>query len=85
MMHYIIRCITFRSETIASSLKKYSEGCLSLLIVFMFCFIRPASGNKPVEYGTFLQTRPEQMENEAIEMVIRLCKEYRYSVPQYLY
>lgn len=84
MMHYIIRCITFTSEMIASSLKKYSQAvCHSLLCS---CFVLyTASGNKPVEYGTFLQTRPEQMENEAIEMVIRLCKEYRYSVPQYLY
>ncbi|KAJ7375565.1 hypothetical protein OS493_040378, partial [Desmophyllum pertusum] len=31
----------------------------------------------PAKYNTFLQSRPEAMENQAIELVIKLCKEYR--------
>lgn len=31
----------------------------------------------PSKYSTFLQSRPEAMENQAIELVIKLCKEYR--------
>ncbi|KAL9966763.1 hypothetical protein ACROYT_G024882 [Oculina patagonica] len=31
----------------------------------------------PAKYTTFLQSRPEAMENQAIELVINLCREYR--------
>jgi len=31
----------------------------------------------PAKYNTFLQSRPEAMENKAIELVIKLCREYR--------
>ena len=31
----------------------------------------------PAKYNTFLQSRPEAMENQAIELVIKLCTEYR--------
>lgn len=31
----------------------------------------------PAKYNTFLQSRPEVMENQAIELVIKLCTEYR--------
>ena len=31
----------------------------------------------PAKYNTFLQSRPEAMENQAIELVIKLCIEYR--------
>ena len=32
----------------------------------------------PSKYSTFLESRPEDMENQAIELVIKLCREYRY-------
>jgi len=32
---------------------------------------------EPAKYNTFLQSRPEAMENKAIELVIKLCREYR--------
>ena len=31
----------------------------------------------PAKYTTFLQSRPEVMEDQAIELVIKLCREYR--------
>lgn len=31
----------------------------------------------PSKYSTFLESRPEDMENQAIELVIELCREYR--------
>lgn len=34
-------------------------------------------GDDPSRYDTFLHSRPQSMENEAIAMVIRLCREFR--------
>ena len=34
------------------------------------------SKGDPKLYKTFLHSRPKSMENKAIEMVVRLCKEY---------
>ena len=33
--------------------------------------------NDPKKYKTFLESRPRTMENKAIELVIKLCKEYK--------
>ncbi|XP_068739908.1 allantoinase, mitochondrial-like [Montipora capricornis] len=37
----------------------------------------PITSQDPSKYSTFLESRPESMENQAIEMVIKLCREYR--------
>ncbi|CAH3193373.1 unnamed protein product [Porites evermanni] len=36
-----------------------------------------STSKDPAKYNTFLQSRPEAMENQAIELVIKLCTEYR--------
>lgn len=49
---------------------------VGLVIVFllMSCSVYLTD---PAKYNTFLQSRPEAMENQAIELVIKLCTEYR--------
>jgi allantoinase len=41
------------------------------------CTIAGAQDEDPAAYQTFLHSRPRSMENAAISMVIRLCREYR--------
>lgn len=38
------------------------------------------AGSDPCSYETFLQSRPREAENEAIALMVRLCREYRCRV-----
>ena len=42
------------------------------LLTFAWILIGP-----PVEYGTFLASRPDEMEIEAIQLVCKLCLQYQ--------
>ena len=50
---------------------------VGLVIVFDSCHVPAVYLTDPAKYNTFLQSRPEAMENQAIELVIKLCTEYR--------
>ena len=46
--------------------------------VFSFLF-----AGAPESYQTFLETRPEQMEVDAIELVCDLCLKYKYTISRF--
>ncbi len=51
---------------------------INMYYFFKWKFLRYSSSSDPHEYSTFLKSRPDIMELEAIRTVTQLCLQYQY-------
>ena len=58
------------------TLTPYNPGTAANTYKYLTLFLS-LEYRDPMKYETFLESRPEQMENKAIELVIKLCDEYK--------